>query len=132
MKAVNDLERLVPGFWEHAECTIGLHLAVLGVELEDITAIILDLMPRLARIDAAIPYAADDQFWRDYASLICDACSAQQRILAAKSGRMPGGLLGDWPPTPISYEQPFLKAIQQVVSELEAVANSLRNRAELH
>jgi len=127
----SDRERIVPGFWQHAECVVVLYLSAIGVPFDEVRAIGNTLMQRLARIPASIPYGADDGFWCSYSALIIDGCLAAQRVVAAEHGYLSGKLVGDWPPTPIKFEDQFLRAMQDVVSGLEAEANASR-RSGLH
>ncbi len=61
-----------------------------------------------------------------------DAITAEQRILAAKRGRFPGQAIGDWPPTPIGFEHPFLVAMQKAVGQIEAEANKAEGGKHLN
>lgn len=131
-KGSNDLCRVVSGFWEYAETIIRIYLAGIWVEREDVDVIVGDLMPRLSTIPAMIPYGATERYWNDYGSLVCDACTAEQKLFAAKRGYVPGSLLGDWPPTPIEFTEPFLRSIRVVVSELESEVNMASGGNRLH
>lgn len=109
-----------PMFWRNAGSLLGVHLERLGVDQEDAEFIVSDIMRRCSKIKAVLPFDPDSPVHRDYGALMCDAVTAEQRLLAARTGRMPGTTIGDWPPTPIEFTHPFLVAVQCAVSELEA------------
>jgi len=124
--------RIVPDFWEHATRTICSHLCALGVPAVEAVAVIAPLISRLSTIPPDIPYDADNCFWTGYAALLVDGCTASQRLFAAQHGYVPGEIVGSWPPTPIAFEEPFLRAMQAAVNALEAAANKASGRKGLH
>lgn len=109
-----------PLFWRNAESLLRVHLARLGVKPEDANFIATDIMRRCSKTKAILPVDPDSPIHRDYGALMCDAITAEQRLLAARTGRMPGMTIGDWPPTPLEFKHPFLLEVQAVVSALEA------------
>jgi len=124
--------RIVPDFWEHATRTICSHLCTLGVPATEAVAVIAPFISKLSAIPADIPYDADDQFWTGYAALLVDGCTASQRLFAAQFGYVAGEIVGSWPPTPIAFEEPFLRAMQGAVNALEAAANTASGGKGLH
>jgi hypothetical protein len=87
--------QFVPTFWREAEFYILVHLVKLGIRDEDADVIADDIINRCAQIDPVLPIGPNENFYTDYASLICDAVSAGQRLFATKHGRMSGELLDD-------------------------------------
>lgn len=128
----DDLNRSVDDLWSFTERLVRLHMQLLGADDVESGTIARDIRKRLSVIDKLLPRNGSDEFYRAFAALICAATTAEQRRVAAKSGRMPGQLLGDWPPTPIGFEHPFLQAVQRIVGELEADANKAENGRRLH
>ena len=109
-----------PMFWGNAKWLLNVHLVRLGIEPDDAEFIASDIMRRCAGITPILPVDPDSQVHRDYGALICDAVTAEQRLLAARTGQNPGTMLTDWPPTPLEFTHPFLISFQRIVSELEA------------
>jgi hypothetical protein len=109
-----------PMFWRNAESLMRVQLLRLGVEAEDADLIASEITRRCADIKPVLPTDPRSQVHRDFGALMCDAVTAEQRLLAARTGRKPGFIIGDWPPTPLKFTHPFLVAVQCVVSELEA------------
>ncbi len=122
--ANSDCRHFVAGFWPSSESDIRIHLRLLGADDAEGKAIAKKVCKRFSKVEPVVPRNAGDAYWVSYAALICDAVSAEQRLFAASKGHLPGKLIGDWPPTPIAFDDPFLRAMQVVVSEIEAEANA--------
>jgi hypothetical protein len=118
-------EKVADEFWNVAGAMlIGYMAAMRDIEPADVITIIDDIMRRCDEIPAVICTSAKSaKFGLDLAALLIDLVSAEQRLMESRTGRLPGQMVGDWPPTPISFEHPFLIAIQRVVNQIEAEAN---------
>jgi hypothetical protein len=119
-------ERVIEDFWDrYGAGLVGYMDAIHHIEPGDIISIIEDIMERCEEIPAAIGTSIKSaDFWIDLAVVMFDLIAAEQRLIAARTGRMPGQLIDDtWPPTPIAFDHPFLAAIQCVVNQIEAEAN---------
>jgi hypothetical protein len=132
MQDETERQQHFPLFWRSAESLLRVHLARLGIEPEDAECIASDIMRRCSNIKAVLPVDPDSQVHRNYGALLCDAVTAEQRLLAARTGRMPGITIGDWPPTPLEFKHPFLLKVQAVVSALEVEVNEVEGRKRLN
>ncbi len=114
-------------FWDRTGAMLVWHLAGLDVEFEYVERIVVDILQRCADIPTpALSAAEQADFERDLAAVLIDLASAEQLLIKARTGRMPGRLIDDWPPTPIAFYHPFLAAIQQVTNQVEAEANQAK------
>ena len=116
-------EQVVPDYWRATELMVVIHLAHLGADEPDARAIAENIFERCAHIPAAFADKIPDSVFDGLSVLVTDMVTAAQRLFAARTGRMPGQFLSDWPPTPIAFDHPMLIDLRRVISQIEAEAN---------
>lgn len=132
MAEITEPQRHFPNLWRNTESLVRVLLYRLEVDNSDAEVIIVDLMRRCAGLKAILPVDPNSQTHLNFAALMLDAIDAERRLFAAQHGRFPGEALGDWPPTPISFENPFLLELQSVVGQIEAEANAAEGGKKLN
>lgn len=125
-------QQVVPDFWHATELMVVTHLARLGADEPDARAIAENVFERCAHIPAAFADKIPDSFFDGFTVSVTDMVTAAQRLFAARTGRMPGQFLSDWPPTPIAFDHPMLIDLRRVISQIEAEANEAEGGRRLN
>jgi hypothetical protein len=127
-------QELFPNFWKQMESLLLVYLAVgLDASDNDAEAIADDLLARCAHVEPVLPVDPNSAVHRHLSFLVFDAVLAEQRIFAARHGRIPGRMItGYWPVTPLKFDHPFLVSMQAVVSAIEVEANKAEGGRRLN
>ncbi|HZR62278.1 MAG TPA: hypothetical protein VFA80_15120 [Xanthobacteraceae bacterium] len=111
-------------FWRYTECKIRQCLDFLWIFDHDADNITEDLMRRLRGIPLTPPSSVRPDFFGCLGVAMADLVTAEQRLVAARTGKAVGLMIGELPQMPFVYNHPFLMAVRNVVDQIKTEANN--------
>lgn len=116
-------------FWCRMERMIRECLDVVWIFDDDADDITNDLMQRLRDTPVTPPSSVRPDFFVCLGAAMAALVTAEQRLVAAKTGKAVGLPIGGLPPMPFIYNHPFLMELQGIVAQLDAEADKYGRRA---